>query len=86
MGLDTKQNPILYSVGTHLAYKISKRYLEQITTGDRHTKEIESNITGILRGAKAKFDGGIINEKEYNEIRGIVSAAEYESFFPMLYN
>ena len=22
MGLDTKQNPILYSIGTHLAYKI----------------------------------------------------------------
>lgn len=116
MGLDTKQNPILYSIGTHLAYKIAKRYyknvhyvwcttefnaskqpptsnpskickryLEQITTGDRHTKEIENNITGILRGAKAKFDSGIIDKKEYNEIRGIVSAAEYESFFPMLY-
>ncbi len=32
-----------------------------------------------------KFDSRIINEKEYNEIRGIVSAVEYESFFPMLY-
>lgn len=116
MGLDTKQNPILYSVGTYLAYKIAqryyknvhyvwcttefnaskqpptsnpskicKRYLEQITTGDRHMKEIENNIIGILRGAKAKFDSGIINKKEYNEIRSIVSAAEYESFFPMLY-
>jgi len=116
MGLDTRQNPILYSVGTHLAYKIAKRYyknvhyvwcttlfndskqpptsnpskickryLEQIKTGDRHTKEIENNIAGILRGAKAKFDSGIIDKKEYNEIRGIVSVAEYESFFPMLY-
>lgn len=116
MGLDIKQNPILYSIGTHLAYKIAKRYyknvhyvwcttefngpkqpptsnpsiickryLEQITTGDRHAMEVENNITGILRGAKAKFDSGIINETEYNEIRGIVSVAEYESFFPMLY-
>ncbi len=116
MGLNTKQDPILYSVGTHLAYKIAKRYyknihyvwcttafnaskqpptsnpskickryLEQITTGDRHAKEIENNIAGILRGAKEKFGSGVINKKEYNEIRSIVSAAEYGSFFPMLY-
>lgn len=116
MGLNTKQNPLLYSVATHLAYKIAKRYyenihyvwcttafnasgqpptsnpskickryLEQITTGDRHTKEIENNIAGILRGAKAKLNSGIISKKEYNEIRSIVSAAEYEAFFPMLY-
>ena len=116
MGLDVKQTPILYSIGTHLAYKIAKRYygnvhyvwcttefnspkqpptsnpsnickryLEQITTGDRHTREIENNITGILKGAKEKLDSGIINEKEYNEIRSIVSVAEYEAFFPMLY-
>lgn len=64
---------------------ICKRYLEQITTGDRHTKEIENNITGILKGAKAKLDSGVISEKEYNEIRSIVSVAEYEAFFPILY-
>lgn len=64
---------------------ICKRYLEQITTGDRHTKEIEGNIAGILKGAKAKLTSGVINKKEYNEIRSIVSAAEYEAFFPMIY-
>lgn len=116
MGLDIKKNPLLYSVGTQLAYKIAKRYyknvhyvwcttefnsskqpptsnpatickryLEQITTGDRHTKEIENNIAGILRGAKAKLNSGVISKKEYNEIRSIVSAAEYEAFFPVLY-
>ena len=91
MGLDVKNNPFLYSVGTQLAYKIAKRYyknihyvwcttefnsskqqptsnpatickryLEQITTGDRHTKEIENNIAGILNVAKAKLYGGVI--------------------------
>ena len=116
MGLDVKKNPFLYSVGTQLAYKIAKRYyenihyvwcttqfnsskqpptsnpatickryLEQITTGDRHTKEIENNIAGILKGAKAKLNSGVISKKEYNEIRSIVSAAEYEAFFPILY-
>lgn len=116
MGLDVKKNPLLYSVGTQLAYKIAKRYyndvhyvwcttefnsqkqpptsnpatickryLEQITTGDRHTKEIDNNIAGILRGAKAKLDSGVISAKTYNEIRAIVSVAEYEAFFPILY-
>lgn len=115
-GLDIRKNPLLYSVGTQLAYKIAKRYynnvhyvwcttefsspkqpptsnpatickryLEQITTGDRHTKEIDNNIAGILRGAKAKLDSGVISEKTYNEIRAIVSVAEYEAFFPILY-
>lgn len=116
MGININNNPFLYSVGTHLAYKIAKRYynnihyvwcttafnspkqpptsnpsricsryLEQIKTGDRHTKEIKNNITGILRGARSKLDSGVINKKEYYEIRSIVSAAEYESFYPVLY-
>lgn len=116
MGLDTKETPILYSIGTYLAYKIAKRYyknvhyvwcttefnafkqpptsnpskickryLEQITTGDRHAKEIANNMAGILRGASAKLEGGIISKKEYNKIRKIVSGAEYEAFFPVLY-
>lgn len=65
--------------------KICKRYLEQITTGDRHTKEIENNMAGILKGAQAKLNCGIISKKEYDDIRSIVSVAEYEAFFPMLY-
>lgn len=64
---------------------ICKRYLEQITTGDRHTKEIENNVAGILKGAKTKLDSGVISEKEYDEIRSIVAVAEYEAFFPILY-
>ena len=64
---------------------ICRRYLEQIVTGDRHTKEIENNIAGILKGAKAKLSSGVISKKEYNEIRSIVSVAEYEAFFPILY-
>lgn len=116
MGLDISKNPFLYSVGTELAYKIAKRYynnihyvwcttefnslkqpptsnpatickryLEQITTGDRHTKEIENNMAGILRGAKAKFDSGVIDKTVYNKIRNYVSGADYEAFFPVLY-
>lgn len=116
MGLDTEKNPILYSVGTYLAYIISRRYygnihyvwcttkfndlgqpptsnpckicrgyLEQIVTGDRHAKEIERNIMGILAGAEKKFNVGIIDKKAYNTIKETVSISEYESFFPVLY-
>jgi hypothetical protein len=116
MSLDIKKNPILYSVGTQLAYNIAKkyydnvhfvwcttafnnfkqpptsnpstickRYLEQITTGDQHTKEIENNKVGILRGAKAKLNTGIIDKREYTNIRAAVLVAEYDSFFPVLY-
>lgn len=116
MRLDTEKNRILYSVGTYLAYIISRRYygnvhyvwcttkfndleqpptsnpckicrgyLEQIVTGDRHAKEIERNIMGIIKGAKKKFNVGIIDKKEYNAIRETVSTADYELFFPVLY-
>lgn len=37
MGLDTEKNPILYSVGTYLAYIISRRYYGHF---DRRKKEI----------------------------------------------
>ena len=30
MGLDISKNPFLYSVGTELAYKIAKRYYNNI--------------------------------------------------------
>ena len=64
---------------------ICKRYLEQIATGDRHTRGIETNMGGILKGVKAKLNSGVINKKDYNEIRSIVSVAEYEAFYPILY-
>lgn len=116
MSRRTIKAPLLYSVGTKLAYKINnryykgshyvwcadsfnskeqpptsnpctiiKRYLEQISSGDRHTVEINNNIAGILKGAKAKLEDGVIDEVQYEEIRALVSLADYKAFFPMLY-
>lgn len=116
MGLNCKKNPILYSIGTQLAYKIAKnyygnihyvwctlefndikqpptsnpskickRYLEIISTGDRHAFELNNNMVGILRGAKAKLASKVITQKQYNEIKAIVAGARYESFYPVLY-
>lgn len=64
---------------------ICKRYLEQIILGDRHATEVERNIAGILRGAKAKLNAGVISDAQYREIGQIVSLAEYKDFFPVVY-
>lgn len=64
---------------------ICKRFLDQIVSGDRHTKEIEENKAGILRGAQAKLDAGVINNVQYKEICQLVNLARYEDFFPVLY-
>lgn len=116
MDIDPTSTPVLYSIGTLLACKISqayynnvhyvwcttkydslsqpatanpqtiaRRYLEQITKGDRHAVEIEKNIAGILRGAKSKLDQGVINKKQHKQIRDLVGQAKYESFFPVIY-
>ncbi|MDE7325929.1 MAG: hypothetical protein K2N63_06615 [Lachnospiraceae bacterium] len=42
-------------------------------------------MVGILVGAKAKLDACIIGKKDYNDIRKIVSMAEYKDFLPILY-
>lgn len=64
---------------------IIKRYLEQILWGDRHATEIYNNKAGILRGAKAKLDAGIITKNQFKQIGTLVSCADYRAFFPVLY-
>ena len=77
---DNKKQPI-----TSNPQSICKRFLEQIISGDRHTSEIDNNKAGILRGAQAKLESGIINENQYQEICQLVNIADYEDFFPVLY-
>ena len=64
---------------------ICKRFLEQVISGDRHAKEIDDNKAGILRGAQAKLDAGVIDNAQYDEICKLVNLANYEDFFPVLY-
>lgn len=64
---------------------IAKRYIEQIKSGDRHSKDILSNKAGILNGAKDKYSKLIINEKQNKEIRQFIGMARYQDFFPVLF-
>lgn len=64
---------------------ICKRYFDQITTADRHETKIQENKSGILKGAKAKLDDGVISAEQYEEICAYVNLARYEDFYPILY-
>ena len=108
--------PVLYSVGTKLAYQINefyyggihyvwcaesfnshsqpptsnpltimKRYLEICLKRDRHCYEISDNLSGIQRGAKAKFDAGIIDKEQRRNIQRLITASKWDAFMPVLY-
>jgi len=53
--------------------------------GDRHSAKIEQNRDGILRGAKANRDAGVISEAQRSEIAFIVLDAQIRDFEPLVY-
>lgn len=71
--------------GTSNPRTLCSRYLDQILKKDRHAKEIQNNKAGILKGATAKRQAGVISEKQYNEIKVLVGCAKYEDFYPVIY-
>lgn len=71
--------------GTSNPRTLCSRYLEQILKNDRHATEIDNNKAGILKGAKVKFDQGIINEEQHREISARVAYARNEEFYPVIF-
>jgi len=66
-------------------FSICKRFIEQISTGDRHTEEISNNKAGVLKGAQKKLDEGTISEAQFIEICQLVNLSRYEDYFPVIY-
>lgn len=64
---------------------IANRWLQILSTRDRHAKEFNGNKVGILKGAEVKFNSGVINEYDYELIRQMVDIARYSDFYPALY-
>jgi hypothetical protein len=58
---------------------------EEVSRRDRHSKKVEENRAGILRGANAKRQAAVIDEKQEKEIASIVSEAEVADFRPLMY-
>ena len=64
--------------GTSNPRTLCNRFLDQIIKNDGHAKEIENNKVGILRGAQAQFEQGVITKEQHKEIKDIVG------FFPTI--
>jgi len=58
---------------------------EEVSRRDRHSKKIEENRVGILRGANAKKQAGVIDDVQEKDIVSIVSQAEIPDFRPLMY-
>lgn len=54
-------------------------------SGDLHNTKIKDNKAGILKGAVAKRQAGVIQDQEFQEINDIVAAAIIQDFSPVLY-
>lgn len=64
---------------------ICNRLLQIAKTGDRHAVEIEGQKAGILKGAEAKFNTGVISDSQHKLICEMVNVATYSDFTPVLY-
>lgn len=71
--------------GTSNPKTLCCRYLEQIIKQDRHAFEIDNNKVGILKGARAKLENGVITEDQFKEISFKVNIAEMADFYPVIY-
>ena len=77
---DSKKQPV-----TSNPKSICKRWLELVHTGDRHAVEFSNNLAGILRGAQAKLEQGVIDQNQFSEIGQLINLAKYKDFFPVIY-
>jgi hypothetical protein len=74
-----------YSVPpTSSPYEIFLALREEIRRGDAHSRRIEENRTGILRGATAKRRSGTISEQQEQEIATIVELAQPSIYEPLI--
>lgn len=70
---------------TSSPFEVYLSLAEEVSRRDRHSKKVEENRAGILRGANAKRQAGIIGEKQETEIASIVSGAEHADFRALMY-
>ena len=64
---------------------ICRRWIEIVSTGDRHAIEIDRNIAGILNGANSMRCKGLISKSDFESICKMISGATYEAFLPVVY-
>jgi hypothetical protein len=66
-------------------YEVYRSLAKAVADSDLHSEKIEDNRTGILRGALEKKQSGVINDKQEQDIVGIVNKASTNLFDPLVY-
>jgi hypothetical protein len=70
---------------TSSPFEVYCSLIEEVTRRDRHSKKIEENRAGILRGANAKRQSGVIDARQEKDIVSIVDRADSGDFRPLMY-
>lgn len=78
---------ILDSTNPHSAcpFKLYKKYKNAIKKKKITSRQIQRNKAGLLTGANAKYNSGVITEEIKTEIIEIIHNATYELFEPLIY-
>lgn len=66
-------------------YLIARQYLWIAKKPDIHTDRVNQQKKGLLAGAKAKFDAGVIDLKTRDMIGQMVNLMKYRDFRPVIY-
>ena len=65
--------------------RIYRSLHDDVTAPDLHSDKISQNRSGLIRGASAKRQAGVIDEKTERAIVAVVERAEINFFQPWLY-
>jgi hypothetical protein len=66
-------------------FEVYRSLAGEVAASDLHSKKIEDNRTGILRGALEKKQSAVINEKQEQDIVSIANTAPIAFFAPLMY-
>lgn len=85
---ETPKDPMnIYSKipGSSSPFEIYKEYKRDVESNDLHSSKIESNRSGLKRGALAAYNKGWIDDVELNTINQMIDQADITMFKPILY-
>ncbi len=64
---------------------IYKNLSADVSSGDLHSRNIEANKAGILKGAALKRTAGVVNSDQASDIASIAQAATTADFYPLIF-
>lgn len=65
--------------------EIYRLLLDETRRGERHSEFMRQKLEGVLKGARAKLEAGVIGPAQRDEIREMVERMHPREFRPVLY-